>query len=111
VYLADCRGVRREGEQTHAQAYCGESFSDGSYSGDADGFGGSHSSSSSSSSGCGSSGDGDGSSGCGSGCGGGGDSPGVTGYWHLLLGICALFKPVFILAFRIKDWFNVIPLH
>jgi hypothetical protein len=24
---------------------------------------------------------------------------------------CALFKPVFILAFRIKDWFNVIPLH
>jgi hypothetical protein len=69
VYLADCRGVRRDGEQ--AQAYCGESFSDGSYSGDADGFGGSESSSGGDSSGSG--GDSGGSSGCGSGCGGGGD--------------------------------------
>lgn len=68
VYLADCKGVRRDGEQSNA--YCGESFSDGSYSGDADGFGGSESSSSDGdSSGSGS----DGSSGCGSGCGGGGD--------------------------------------
>lgn len=67
AYLADCGGVRREG--TQAQAYCGESFSDGSYSGDADGFGGSESSSGGDSSGS----DGDGSSGCGSGCGGGGD--------------------------------------
>jgi hypothetical protein len=70
IYMADCKGVRREGDQGGG-AHCGESFSDGSYSGDADGFGGSDSSSSdgdsSSSSG------GDGSSGCGSGCGGGGD--------------------------------------
>jgi len=73
AYLADCKGVRREGDQGGG-AHCGESFSDGSYSGDADGFGGSESSgsgdssssaSSDSSSGC--------SSGCGSGCGGGGD--------------------------------------
>ncbi|WP_411882409.1 glycine-rich domain-containing protein [Polaromonas sp. YR568] len=70
VYLADCRGVRRDGEQAQAQAYCGESFSDGSYSGDADGFGGSESSSSNGDSSGSSS---DGSSGCGSGCGGGGD--------------------------------------
>jgi|GEM_PF-190124 len=73
VYQADCKGVRRDDGGAHT--YCGESFSDGSYSGDADGFGGSDSSSSNSddsssgssdsSSGC--------SSGCGSGCGGGGD--------------------------------------
>jgi hypothetical protein len=69
AYLADCGGVRRDG--TQAQAYCGESFSDGSYSGDADGFGGSESSSGSDGSGGG--GDSDGGSGCGSGCGGGGD--------------------------------------
>lgn len=70
VYLADCKGVRRDDGQGGAHAYCGESFADGSYSGDADGFGGSRQSSGG---GCGSSGDGDGSSGCGSGCGGGGD--------------------------------------
>ncbi|MEO8023197.1 hypothetical protein [Polaromonas sp.] len=71
AYLADCKGVRRDGGETSAQVYCGESFSDGSYSGDADGFGGSQQSSGG---GCGSGGsDGDGSSGCGSGCGGGGD--------------------------------------
>ena len=69
TYMADCKGVRREGDQGGA-VYCGESFSDGSYSGDADGFGGSESSSGDGdSSGSGS----DGSSGCGSGCGGGGD--------------------------------------
>jgi hypothetical protein len=72
VYLADCKGVRRDdGTGGSAGAYCGESFSDGSYSGDADGFGGSDSSSSSDGSGSG--GDSGGSSGCGSGCGGGGD--------------------------------------
>jgi hypothetical protein len=70
VYLADCHGVRRDGVQPYA--HCGESFSDASYSGDADGFGGSQQSSGG---GCGSGGggDADGSSGCGSGCGGGGD--------------------------------------
>ncbi|OOG36647.1 hypothetical protein [Polaromonas sp. A23] len=68
VYLADCKGVRRDdGAGGSAGAYCGESFSDGSYSGDADGFGGSESS------GGGSDGDGGSGSGCGSGCGGGGD--------------------------------------
>lgn len=67
VYLADCKGVRRDDGGGGGGAHCGESFSDGSYSGDADGFGGSESSSSGSGS------DGDGSSGCGSGCGGGGD--------------------------------------
>jgi hypothetical protein len=65
VYLADCKGVRRDNGGGGCGAHCGESFSDGSYSGDAGSFGGSESS--------GSSGDGDGSSGCGSGCGGGGD--------------------------------------
>lgn len=71
VYLADCKGVRRDdGTGGSAGAYCGESFSDGSYSGDADGFGGSESSSSG---GDGSGSGSDGSSGCGSGCGGGGD--------------------------------------
>ncbi|MEO8390962.1 hypothetical protein [Polaromonas sp.] len=73
VYLADCKGVRRDDGQAHT--YCGESFSDGGYSGDADGFGGSDSSSSNSDGS--SSGGSDGSSGCGSscgsGCGGGGD--------------------------------------
>jgi hypothetical protein len=72
AYLADCGGVRRDdGQAGQAQVYCGESFSDGSYSGDAGNFGGSQSSGG----GCGSgsSSDGDGSSGCGSGCGGGGD--------------------------------------
>jgi len=70
IYMADCKGVRRDDAQG-AGAYCGESFSDGSYSGDADGFGGSESSSSSSDSSS-SSGSSD-SSGCSSGCGGGGD--------------------------------------
>ena len=74
TYMADCKGVRREGDQGGA-VYCGESFSDGSYSGDADGFGGSQSSSNSDSSSSGDSSDGSSgcSSGCGSGCGGGGD--------------------------------------
>jgi hypothetical protein len=67
VYLADCKGVRRD-DGGGGGAHCGESFSDGSYSGDAGSFGGSESSGSGSGSG-----DGDGSSGCGSGCGGGGD--------------------------------------
>jgi hypothetical protein len=61
-YLADCRGVRRDGTQPNA--HCGESFSDGSYSGDAKGFGGSRSTSS---------------GGCGSGCGGGSDGGGCGG--------------------------------
>jgi hypothetical protein len=65
VYLADCKGVRRDDGQGGAHTYCGESFSDGSYSGDAGSFGGSESSGGGS--------DGDGGSGCGSGCGGGGD--------------------------------------
>lgn len=65
LYLADCKGVRRDDGQGGAHTYCGESFSDGSYSGDAGSFGGSESS--------GGDGTGDGSSGCGSGCGGGGD--------------------------------------
>ena len=74
IYMADCKGVRRDDAQG-AGAYCGESFSDGSYSGDADGFGGSESSGSSDSSSGGDSSDGSSgcSSGCGSGCGGGGD--------------------------------------
>ena len=67
IYLADCKGVRRDdGAGGSGGAHCGESFSDGSYSGDAGSFGCSESSGSGSS-------DGDGSSGCGSGCGGGGD--------------------------------------
>jgi hypothetical protein len=73
AYVADCRGVRRDGSGAGGcGAYCGESFADGSYSGDADGFDGSDSSSSNSGD---SGGDGgsDGGSGCGSGCGGGGD--------------------------------------
>ncbi len=72
VYLADCKGVRRDDGGGGAHVYCGESFADGSYSGDAGSFGGSESSGGG---GCGSGGsDGDGGgSGCGSGCGGGGD--------------------------------------
>lgn len=65
-YVPDCRGVNRDGSS--GGVYCGESFSDGSYSGDADSFGGEASSDSGSSS------DGDGGSGDGGGgCGGGGD--------------------------------------
>jgi len=69
-YLPDCGKPQRDGAAGGAGgAYCGESFSDGSYSGDADGFGGAESSSSSDGGG-GSDADG---GGCGSGCGGGGD--------------------------------------
>lgn len=64
AYVADCRGVRRDGG---GGGHCGESFSDGSYSGDADGFGGSDSSSSSGDGG------GDGGSDGNAGCGDGGD--------------------------------------
>ncbi|MES2945787.1 MAG: hypothetical protein V4772_23210 [Pseudomonadota bacterium] len=65
-YLPDCRDIDRAGSSSGV--YCGESFSDGSYSGDADSFGGEASSDS------GGSGDGDGGSGDGGGgCGGGGD--------------------------------------
>ena len=63
AYVPDCGGVRRSTDQGGTQ--CGESFSDGSYSGDADGFGGSDSGSSGSDGGDGGSGDG-----CGGGCGG-----------------------------------------
>ncbi len=69
AYVADFRGVRRDGGGSGG-GHCGESFSDGSYSGDADGFGGSDMSSSHGGDG---GSDDDGSSGCGSGCGGGGD--------------------------------------
>lgn len=64
VYVPDCGGVRRANDG--GGAHCGESFSSGSYSGDADNFGGSDSSSSSNSSD-----GGDGGSGDGGGCGGG----------------------------------------
>lgn len=59
AYVPDCGDIRRsnDGSGTH----CGESFSDGSYSGDADSFGGSESASS-----------GGGDPGSGDGCGGGG---------------------------------------
>jgi hypothetical protein len=71
-YAADCRGARRTDENGVASSpYCGESFSDGSYSGDADGFGGSHTSDHDAGTSGGDSSDGG--SGCGSGCGGGGD--------------------------------------
>lgn len=64
-YVPDCRNMGGAGSASGV--YCGESFSDGSYSGDADGFGGE--------AGSGSGGDGDGGSGDGGGggCGGGGD--------------------------------------
>lgn len=69
-YLPNCSQPARDGTVGSAGgAYCGESFSDGSYSGDADGFGGAEGGGSSDSGG---GGDGDG-GGCGSGCGGGGD--------------------------------------
>ena len=63
VYAANCNGlVAADGGIVH----CGAAFSDGSFSGDADGFGGESSSSSD--------GGGDGGGdGCGGGCGGGGD--------------------------------------
>lgn len=71
-YLPNCSQPQRDdGTGGSAGAYCGESFSDGSYSGDADGFGGSDSNSSNSSD-AGSDGGSDG-GGCGGGCGGGGD--------------------------------------
>ena len=71
VYLADCKGIRRDDGQGGAHTHCGESFSDGSYSGDAGSFGGSDVSSSGDGGG-GSDGGSDG-GGCGGGCGGGGD--------------------------------------
>ena len=62
-YVPDCSGVAREG--AGGIVHCGADFADGSFSGDADGFGGEVSFAS----------DGDagsGGDGCGSGCGGGG---------------------------------------
>ena len=76
TYQADCRDIRRksaagEGYAGDGGAYCGSDFTDGAYSGDADGFGGLESGSDDSSGG---DGGGDGGSSCGgSGCGGGGD--------------------------------------
>ena len=63
AYQPDCRDIRRKGQAggDSSGAYCGTSFSDDSYSGDADGFGGLESSSSDGGSSCG-----------GGGCGGGG---------------------------------------
>jgi hypothetical protein len=42
AYVPDCGDVKRVGDS--GGTHCGESFSDGSYSGDADGFGGADSS-------------------------------------------------------------------
>jgi hypothetical protein len=58
-YLPDCRDIQRksEGEHEGGFVYCGTSFSDSSYSGDADGMGGSD--------GSGGDGAGDGGGGCG----------------------------------------------
>jgi hypothetical protein len=66
-YLPDCRGVARKNDDTAGggTAYCGTSFSDGSYSGDASGFGGADASSDGA--------DGGDSGGDSGGCGGGGD--------------------------------------
>ncbi|MDP3702729.1 MAG: hypothetical protein Q8R72_17660 [Hylemonella sp.] len=63
-YVPDCRDIARKSDAGSGSGgtYCGTSFSDGSYSGDADGFGGVDASSS----------DAGGSDG-GGGCGGGGD--------------------------------------
>jgi hypothetical protein len=77
-YQADCRDIRRKSEAGGAGGsgvYCGASFSDDSYSGDAGGFGGLESGSDSSSESGGDMGSSsDGGSSCGgSGCGGGGD--------------------------------------
>lgn len=70
-YLPDCKDIDRKSDANgdSSGSYCATDFSDGSSSGDSDGFGGVDSSDSSGS------GDGDSSSGdgCGSGCGGGGD--------------------------------------
>jgi hypothetical protein len=57
AYVPDCGDIRRSTDQ--GGAHCGESFSDGSYSGDADGFGGADSSGSDGGDG------GDGGGGCG----------------------------------------------
>ena len=64
AYQPDCRGVALG--NSPGGVYCGESFSDGSYSGDADGFGGSEGSDASSGDDSGSGSDSDGGS-----CGGG----------------------------------------
>lgn len=66
-YVPDCRDIARKSEAggDGGGTYCGTSFSDGSYSGDADGFGGVDSSYDSGGS--------DGGSDGGGGCGGGGD--------------------------------------
>ena len=66
-YIPDCRDIQRRsdaGRDSNGTTYCGTSFSDGSFSGDADSFGGVESSDGP---------DGGGSGGDGGGCGGGGD--------------------------------------
>jgi hypothetical protein len=69
-YLPDCsKPLRVNAAGGSGAVYCGESFSDGSYSGDADGFGGSESRRSSHGGGARDGGGG----GCGGSCGGGGD--------------------------------------
>lgn len=67
-YVPDCRDIARKSDSGSGSggAYCGTSFSDGSYSGDANGFGGVDASSSEA-------GGSDGGSDGGGGCGGGGD--------------------------------------
>jgi len=70
-YVPNCHDIARKGKQADDATfpYCGTSFSDGSASGDLDGFGGAESSGSD-----GGGDGGDGGSGCGGGgCGGGGD--------------------------------------
>ena len=69
-YLPDCGKPLRDDAAGGSEAvYCGKSFSDGSFSGDADGFGGSESRRSSNGGGARDGGGG----GCGGSCGGGGD--------------------------------------
>lgn len=75
-YVPDCAGgdiTRRNAQGGSSQApYCGTDFTDGSYSGSTDDFGGADSTSTHGGSGC-SDGGGDGGDGGGGGCGGGGD--------------------------------------
>ena len=71
AYQPDCRGLALG--NSPGGVYCGESFSDGSYSGDADSFGGSEGSDASGGDDSSSGSDSDGGSCGGGGCGGGGD--------------------------------------
>ncbi|WP_342618425.1 hypothetical protein [Rhodoferax sp. GW822-FHT02A01] len=74
-YVPDCKDIGRKSDANGdgSGSYCATDFSDGSSSGDSDGFGGMDSSDSSHSSGGSDGESGSGGDGCGSGCGGGGD--------------------------------------